>query len=152
MKYSHKLSDAIHILAYVEICQDDDLSSQAIAGSIESNPSLVRRLMSLLAKSKLLTTKKGTIAPKLAKPAEEITMLDVFQALDAEQHLLHVDKKTNLQCVIGGNIQSILEEAYEKVQRAAEEEMATISLATIITEILNREAKKRMLDSVHEQV
>lgn len=146
MKYSHKLSDAIHILAYVEICQDDDLSSQAIAGSIESNPSLVRRLMSLLAKSGLLMTKQGTIAPKLAKPANEITILDVFQALDTQQRLLHVDEKTNPQCIIGGNIQSTLNEAYEKVQKAAEAEMATITLDTIIAGILKREAEKRALN------
>ncbi len=37
MKYSHKLSDAVHVLAYIEICQGEfDLSSNAIALSINS--------------------------------------------------------------------------------------------------------------------
>ncbi|MCQ3820802.1 transcriptional regulator, partial [Staphylococcus xylosus] len=41
MKFSSKLSDGVHILAYVDIYRNGDLSSAAIAGSIESNPSLV---------------------------------------------------------------------------------------------------------------
>lgn len=145
MKYSHKLSDAIHILAYVDIFQDGDLSSQAIAGSIESNPSLVRRLMSLLVKADLLATKPGTIAPKLARPAEQITMLAVFQALDTDQRLLHVDEKTNPDCLIGSNIQATLDAAYDQVQKAAEAEMATITLDQIIAEILERNAQKSSL-------
>lgn len=141
MKYSHKLSDAIHILAYVEICQDGDLSSQAIAGSIESNPSLVRRLMSILVKADLLESRPGTIAPKLARPAEQISVLDVYQALDADQRLLHVDDKTNPKCLVGANIQSALNDAYNQVQQAAENQMAQIKLADIIADILVNNAR-----------
>ena len=46
MKFSYKLSDAIHILAYLEIFKDGDRSSRQIAASIEANPSVVRSLMS----------------------------------------------------------------------------------------------------------
>ncbi len=94
MKYSHKLSDAIHILAYVDIYKDDDLSSKAIALSVESNPSLIRRLMSTLAKAGLLTTRPGTVSPELARPASEISVYDVYEALGKED-LLHIDDKTN---------------------------------------------------------
>lgn len=45
MKFSHKLSDAVHLLTYIEIFPDDDLSSRAIARSIVTNPSMVRSLM-----------------------------------------------------------------------------------------------------------
>lgn len=45
MKYSYKLSDAVHLLSYLHVYQDGDLSSKAIADSIESNPSVVRQLM-----------------------------------------------------------------------------------------------------------
>ena len=48
MKYSYKLSNAIHILTYVDIYKNDDLSSARIAASIEANASVVRNLMSKL--------------------------------------------------------------------------------------------------------
>ncbi|KRM03188.1 hypothetical protein FC60_GL001272 [Limosilactobacillus gastricus DSM 16045] len=45
MKFSYKFSDAIHLLAYLDIYQNGDLSSRRIADSIEANPSVVRNLM-----------------------------------------------------------------------------------------------------------
>lgn len=142
MKYSHKLSDAVHILAYVDIYRDGDLSSKMIAASIESNASLIRRLMSMLKKSGLLSTRSGAIAPKLSRPANEISLLDVYKAIDDEHDLLHVDPKTNPDCIVGGNIQDALNRAYEKVQSAAEQSMSQISLQNIIDDILVSNAKK----------
>ncbi|MCI1895100.1 Rrf2 family transcriptional regulator [Lacticaseibacillus suilingensis] len=142
MKYSHKLSDGVHILAYVDIYQDADLSSGAIAASIEANPSLVRRLMAQLVKAGLLTSQPGAAAPALARPAAEISLLDVYQALEGNKELLHIDEKTNPQCIVGGNIQASLNVAYAQVQQAAEAQMAAISLQGIISDILQREAAK----------
>lgn len=147
MKYSHKLSDAVHILAYVDIYQDGDLSSKMIAGSVESNPSLIRRLMSLLKKADLLSTQSGTVAPKLARPASEISLLDVYQALDEENNLLHIDPKTNPNCVVGGNIQEVLNSAYQQVQNSAEDKMREITLQNIIDDILVSQAKKTASDN-----
>lgn len=142
MKYSHKLSDAVHILAFVDIFQDGDLSSKMIASSVESNPSLIRRLMSLLKKAGLLSTQPGTVAPKLSRPASDISLLDIYQALDEERNLLHIDPKTNPNCLVGGNIQETLDEAYARVQNSAEKEMSQITLQSIIDGILDRHAKK----------
>ncbi|WP_461215705.1 Rrf2 family transcriptional regulator [Lacticaseibacillus sp. GG6-2] len=139
MKYSHKLSDAVHILAFIAIF-DNHPTSAAIAGSIESNPSLVRRLMAQLVKAGLLTTHPGVAGAELAKPAEAITLLDVYQAIDDSKQLLHVDPKTNMACPVGANIQDTLDGVYARVQQAAEAEMAAITLATIVQDIQQRAA------------
>lgn len=142
MKFSHKLSDAIHILAYVDIYKDDDLSSKAIALSVESNPSLIRRLMSTLSKAGLLTTRPGTVSPELGRAASEITVYDVYEALGKED-LLHIDDKTNPKCIVGGNIQQTLDGVYDKVQSAAENVMGAVTLQSIIDDILVRESKRQ---------
>lgn len=145
MKYSHKLSDAVHVLAYVEIFKDDgDLSSKGIALSIESNPSLVRRLMASLVKAGLLTTKPGVVAPELAKPMNEISLLDIYYAIDEDHNLLHVDDKTNMDCPVGSNIQDTLNAVYAKVQAEAEHSMAQITLDQIVDDIKVRQANKEM--------
>ena len=76
MKYSHRVSDGVHVLSYVYLHQDTKISSARLASSIDSNPSLVRRLMSRLTKAGLLVTHPGTASPALAKEPEEITLLD----------------------------------------------------------------------------
>ncbi|MCI2032863.1 MAG: Rrf2 family transcriptional regulator [Lactobacillus sp.] len=142
MKFSHKLSDGVHILAYVDIMHEGDLSSTAIAASIESNPSLVRRLMAKLVKAGLLTSQPGAVAPALGREPAAISLLDVYRAVEDNQALLHVDEKTNPRCVIGGNIQDTLNAVYANVQATAEAEMARVSLADIVADILARDAKK----------
>lgn len=142
MKFSNKLSDGVHILAYVDICQDGDLSSAAIASSIESNPSLVRRMMSRLKKAGLLDSQPGVVAPKLGRPADQISLLDVYLAIEDNRNLLHVDEKTNPQCIVGGNIQETLTDIYQKIQDNAEDNMSKISLQDIIDDILVNNAKK----------
>ena len=69
MKQSHKLSDALHILSYIALNQEEmtKISSQTIADSVGTNPGLVRRLMSNLSKAGLLLTKVGAAKPQLAK-------------------------------------------------------------------------------------
>ena len=45
MKYSLQFSDAIHVLAYIEMFQDTrSLSSEMIASSIETNAANVRKI------------------------------------------------------------------------------------------------------------
>lgn len=142
MKYSHRLSDAVHILTYIGAANivEDDLSSRAIAGSINSNPSLVRRLMSSLKNAGLITSEPGRAAVALTRSTKEITLLDVYKAID-ETDLFHVDEETNQKCPIGANIQSALHKAYDEVQKQAEIEMNKITLESIVNDVIEGNKK-----------
>lgn len=144
---SHKLSDALHILAYIEIFGKEgadsqigadgeapgaDLSSASIARSVESNPGVVRRLMAALSKAGLLETRPGSAQPRLARAGADISVLDVYRAIDGEERLLHVDPKTNPACPVGGAIQGVLDDVYAKIQADAEASMAAMSLDSIV--------------------
>ena len=135
MKFSHKLSDAVHLLVYIEIFPDDDLSSRAIARSIVTNPSMVRSLMMDLRKAGLLKTKQGSAEPELAKKPDEISLYDIFAAVGMDHHLLHVDEDTEQKCPVGGNIQGPLAKAYAEVEEAAFAKMRESSLREIVDQI-----------------
>lgn len=138
MKYFHKLSDAIHILAYLIIYKDADLSSKAIAASIESNASVVRNLMSDLRKAGLITTRPGSATTTLSVEPSDITILAVFQAINMDHNLLHVDPKTNPQCIVGGNIQDALNMYYDDIQQTAFQRMKEITIQDITDDIWSR--------------
>ena len=59
-----------------------------------------------------------------------------------DHNLLHIDPKTNPHCIVGGNIQSSLDGFYAKVQKAALDEMATITLADVVDDILAKHRAK----------
>lgn len=142
MKFSHKLSDAIHILAYLDIFKDGDRSSKQIAASIEANPSVVRSLMSDLRRAGLIQSQQGAPNATLAKDPANITLLDVYHALNMNHDLLHIDLKTNPNCLVGANIQDTLNEVYAQVQVAAEAQLQATTLQDVITGILHRHQNK----------
>ncbi|WP_294975596.1 Rrf2 family transcriptional regulator [uncultured Leuconostoc sp.] len=136
MRISYKLSDAIHILAYIEILKQHDLSSKSIAASIGSNASVVRSLMLDLRSANLLTTHQGVATPQLAKSPDEISIYDVYCAINMPHNLLNIDPKTNPNCLVGGHIQETLNHFYSDIESAAYNQMKTISLANVIQDIL----------------
>ena len=138
MKYSYKLSDAIHILAYLAIFGDGDRSSKAIAASIEANPSVVRALMADLKRAGLIESRPGAADPTLTREPAQINLLEVYRALAINHDLLHVDPKTTPACPVGANIQQSLDEVYAKVQQAAETQLAETSLAEVVEGIRTR--------------
>lgn len=113
-----------------------------IASSIETNAANVRKIMSQLKKSGLIFTKTGKPQPSLAKSPDQISLLDVYRSIEGNTQLIQVDPKTNPNCVVGANIQEALEESYARLQKKAEEEMAKITLDSLIHKIAVLERKK----------
>ena len=138
MKYPTKLSDSIHILAFIALHPDTDLTSEKIAESIQTNPAYVRQLMSALRRGELLLSVKGHPRPSLAKTPCQITLLEAYRAVEGNKPLLHQDTHTNPACGVGVNIQLVLRDCYNLVQQQAEEAMRSITLQ----EILDRYAEK----------
>ena len=95
MKYSTKLSDTVHVMVLIAINQEKSLSSASIAESVHTNPGFVRQLMLKLKKAGLMTSVAGHARPSLSKPADQITLLDIYKAVEGEKPLLHLDTHTN---------------------------------------------------------
>ena len=145
MKYPTKLSDAVHILAFIALHPNCGLKSEKIAESIQTNAGYVRQLMSALRQGGLLFSVKGHPRPRLAKTPCQITLLDVYQAVEGDKPLLHQDTHTNPACGVGMNIQLVLRDCYDLVQQQAEEAMRSITLQEILdryTEKLSRLGQK----------
>ena len=119
MKYSTKVSDAVHILAFIQLNPKGSLSSDSIAESIRTNPGCVRQLMSALRKSGLISSVQGHPRPSLAKAPSAITLLDIYQAVEGTKPLLHLDTHTNPECGVGIQIQLSLQDYFDQIQQTA---------------------------------
>ena len=135
MKYSHRLSDAVHILVYLEILGSN--SSSAIADNVNSNPSLIRRLVASMVKAGILQRSghHGEITIKLTRPVAQVSLLDIYQAVESHQEFLDVDQEINHHHPLSRCMPGVLTAEYERVQQAAEQEMAQIKLATIVDKV-----------------
>lgn len=132
MKYSTKLSDALHILAFLSLGTAQPLTSARIAESVKTNPAYIRQLMAALKTAGLISSTRGQASAALARAPEAITILDVYRAVEGEKPLLHWDVDTNPECGVGIYIQHSIADCYQEIQAAAEEKMAAITLADIL--------------------
>lgn len=152
MKHSVKFSDAIHILVYIEMLQGTDLSSEVIAKSVNANPVSVRRIMSSLKKAGLITSQSGKANPQLSREPAAISFYDIYQAIDEEQQIFRVDEKTAPACIVGGNIQGVLAEKYDQLQRSVELEMQQINLGDIIHSVSQSANQSELNDEETRQI
>ena len=132
MKYSTRVSDAVHVLAFIALNPVNSLTSEKIAESIRTNPGYVRQLMSAMRVHELLFSVKGHPRPALSRDPSAISLLDVYRAVEGRKPLLHLDTHTNPECGVGVNIQLALQDYFDQVQKKAEDAMAQITLQDIL--------------------
>lgn len=132
MKYSTKLSDALHILAFLSMGASQRITSAKIAESVKTNPAYIRQLMSALKKAGLLTNTQGQANAELTRNPCEITVLDVYRAIEGTKPLLHWDIDTNPDCGVGIYVQLSIADMYQEIQQAAEQKMQVITLQDIL--------------------
>lgn len=132
MRYSTRVSDTVHILAFIVLNPKGSLSSSSIAESIHTNPGCVRQLMSSLRRAGLLSSVQGHPTPSLTTSPSAITLLDIYKAVEGSKPLLHLDTHTNPECGVGIYIQLSLQEYFDRIQETAEKEMKKITLQDIL--------------------
>lgn len=104
-----RLAVAAHILTFLHTYAGNPVTSELLASSINTDPSLVRRLLTQLGKAGLTQSRMGTGGGALpALPADQITLLDVLRALGGAGEVLPLHPSPNPACPIGRNIGAAL--------------------------------------------
>ena len=139
MQISSRFTLAVHILACIAVIKDMKITSNLLAGSTNTNPVIVRKILGQLKNAGLVEVVRGTGGASLAKPAQEISFLDIYHAVECVERgeLFHFHENPNEKCPIGRNIHNVLDDKLNQVQRAMERELASISMADVQGEILH---------------
>jgi len=135
MQVSSRFTIAIHMFACMEYFQKDyKITSDFLASSVNVNPVIIRKIMSQLRDAGLVNVARGTGGITLARPAKEITLLDVFNAVDSldEGHLFHFHENPNADCPVGSKIHLILDDKLDRVQKAMEDELSSMTIADVV--------------------
>ncbi len=141
MSISSRFSVGIHILALIEINKNGVSSSEFIAGSVNTNPAVIRKIMGMLKKAGLIEVHPGIAGAKLTKKLSDITLLDVYKAVNVVQdkELFNVHENPNPACPVGKNIQNTIEPLFSTAQLAMEKVLGNANLGDIVKEISEKE-------------
>ncbi|MCC8069623.1 MAG: Rrf2 family transcriptional regulator [Ruminococcus sp.] len=140
MQISSRFTIAIHIFACVDVFKDDyKLTSDFLANSINVNPVIIRKVMQQLKRAELINVAKGTGGIEPTRPLSQITLLDIFRAVDSIENnqLFHFHENPNTQCPVGRNIHNGLDDKLLSIQQAMENRMAQITVADVINDTQN---------------
>jgi Rrf2 family protein len=145
MTISSRFAVAVHILTMLETGRGEPLTSEYIAGSVNTNPAVVRRILSLLARAGLTRGRLGAGGgTTLARPAAAITLKDVYRAVECQEHLFALHhEKPNPKCPVGRNIQAVLERATCAAQTALEEQLGERTVANVMAEVWAKDREVR---------
>ncbi|MFD1177915.1 Rrf2 family transcriptional regulator [Paenibacillus puldeungensis] len=133
---SSRFSVAIHILSLIHI-NEGKVTSEFIASSVNTNPAVIRKIMSMLSKAKLIESRPGITGIKLLRSVSEITFLDVYNAVELPESkdLFTIHQNTNLKCPVGKNIQNALNTPLRAAQLQMEQTLAQTTLAQVVENI-----------------
>lgn len=137
MTISSRFAVSVHILALLETGRGEPLTSEYIAGSVNTNPAVVRRILSRLAQAGITMSRLGAGGGSLlARPASDITLRDVYRAVECEGRLFALHhEEPNPNCPVGRNIQAVLDRATGAAQRALESALADRTVADVMAEV-----------------
>jgi Rrf2 family protein len=139
---SSRFAFAVHVLALLALQEGAPLSSEMIAGSVNTNPALIRRLLTMLANAGLTGSQLGAGGGALlVREPRAITLLDVYRAVEDAQLFAMHREEPNPDCMVGRHIQASLRAIIDDAQRAMEASLAARTLADVVDDMQHSERK-----------
>ena len=140
MQISSRFTLAVHILLCInQFSNDTKVTSEFLAGSTNVNPVIVRNILGQLRKSGIVKVSRGTGGAEIAKPLDEITLLDLYKSVECigNGELFSFHGNPNELCPVGKNVHNVLDKRLEQVQKALEDELNKIKMSDIDQDLLD---------------
>ncbi|MFE9694725.1 Rrf2 family transcriptional regulator [Micromonospora sp. NPDC005806] len=135
---------ALHVLTWMALVARrgrDLVTSEQIAGSVNTNPVFLRRVLGPLREAGLVSSQRGSGAGwRLARPAAEITLAQVYQAM-ADQPLFPMHRgEPNPDCPVGHGIRPALAPLYRAAEDALTRQLAGTTIEDLLADTLRQHA------------
>jgi Rrf2 family protein len=132
MAGNSRFAVSVHILAYLVYREGAAVPSAEIASSVDTNPVVIRRLLSALVKAGLVGTQKGVTGGfSLARNPKDISLRAIYHAVEPKPDCGLKHFAPNRKCPVGAKIETILHQVLLKAQASMEAELDRVSLATV---------------------
>ncbi len=138
MRPSSRFTVAIHILTLLAHAAsgEEPVTSEYIAGSVNTNPVVIRRLLALLRKAKLVRSQGGPGGGwQLVVRPRRITLRDVYRAVESDPLFPLHASRPNPRCPVGRSIQAAVSGHYEQARLALEEDLDRTTIADLLQEV-----------------
>ena len=137
MKITSRFTVAVHTLLVIHYFgEKNKVTSDFIAQSVCVNPVVIRRTLLSLKAAGMVEVKAGSGGASIVKDLQDITLYDVYRAVDSvEGDLFHFHENPNPACPVGRNIHAVLDSHLSDAQAAMENELKKVTLADLTRQL-----------------
>ena len=134
MAANSKFAMATHIMTALAVKQEK-LNSNYLADSLNTNPVVVRRILSELQKAGLLETEAGRSGgARLTRNPNSISLYEVYAAVDDGELFAYNPNDPNKKCALSCQMKSVLTPVFEAANEALAEKLKKIKLSSLVGE------------------
>lgn len=139
MKITSRFTVAVHTLLAIYAFEGErKMTSEFIASSVNVNPVVIRRTLQSLKSAGLVEVRAGTGGAVSVKKPSEITLFDIYSAVDCvDGGLFNFHESPNPDCPVGKSIHRLLDPRLASAQKAMESELKKTTLADFLNELQN---------------
>jgi Rrf2 family protein len=139
MTRSSRFATAVHILALLAVQQDEPVTSDYVASSVNTNAVVIRRLLRKLADAGLVSSCPGGAGgSRLSRDPRQITLYDAYSAVESGSLFGEHSQRPNQKCPVGKNIIGVLEPRVEAADAAAAATLKKTTIADLVSEMHSR--------------
>ncbi len=128
----------MHVLTWMSLAHRhgrDVVTSDQVAASVNTNAVVIRRTLGRLRDAGLVDVQRGQGAGwRLARAPKDITLLEVYQAVEEDALFALHHGTPNQECPVGRGIQPVLRHVYDGVEDSVRGELAKTSIADVLAE------------------
>ena len=136
MPTSTRFVVSVHTLVNLAVGDGTPVRSENLAFSANTSPTVIRGLLVRMNDAGLTKSQLGTGGGALlARPAERITLLNVYEAVeDTELFSVHREQPCK-ECPVGGNIIEAIQPILVKARQALEQELRIATIARLAADV-----------------
>ena len=136
MAANSKFAVAVHALSVLGYFNEEFMTSEAVASSVNTNPVVIRRLLGSLRRAGLVESQSGSHGGlRLARRPDKITLADIRGALQPQGFMAIHANPENKKCPVSRNIKTALDAVFAETERAVDETLRRTTLADLIGRI-----------------
>jgi Rrf2 family protein len=136
MRTSCRFAMAVHVLTVLAYKEGDPVTSATLAGSVNTNPVIIRRLLLSLQRARLVDTRKGAGAgSRLSRSPARINLAEIYRAVEDIEPFATPSRKPNDACPVGHCMRETLERIFASAQSALERDLEKTTLAAVINAV-----------------
>ena len=136
MNSNSRYTVAIHILTLLAYCGTEPLTSEFIAGSVHTNPVVIRRLLAAFRDAGWVASQGGPGGGwRLQRDPELVNLADIHRVVEGcALFQLHASEPNPL-CPVGRNIQHTLTGIFQDALDVLERHLAQTTLASLVRDV-----------------